>query len=79
MKKTILFAAALLLTVAANATVWNISPTNNPESPRTDCNLYVVLDRVAGAGDTILLADGVYDTFMSIGRDHTYAGKPSGF
>ena len=61
MKKTILFAAALLLIVAANATVWNISPTNNPESPRTDCNLYVVLDRVAGAGDTILLADGVYD------------------
>ncbi len=40
--------------------VWNVAPNNNPESPRDDCNLYVTLERVAGAGDTIVLADGEY-------------------
>lgn len=61
MKKLFLFCAAMLVAFAANATTWQISPTTNPESPRQDCNLYVTLDRVAAAGDTIVLADGIYD------------------
>ncbi len=50
--------------------VWNIAPNNNPEAPRDDCNLYVTLERVAGAGDTIILADGEYIETLSLPNNY---------
>ena len=63
---------ASTITVAASAgpKVWNIAPDNNPESPRNDCNLYVTLARVAGAGDTIILADGEYIETISLPNEY---------
>ena len=61
MKKILSFFAAMLVVFAANAKVWTVGPNHNEESDRADCNLYVTLDRLALAGDTILMADGTYD------------------
>ena len=60
MKKILSFCAALFMTFAASAAVWNITPSHCHEGDRSDCNLYVTLDRGAQAGDTIVLADGTY-------------------
>lgn len=61
MKKIFSFFAAMLVVFAANAKVWTVGPNHNEEADRADCNLYVTLDRLALAGDTILMADGTYD------------------
>lgn len=61
MKKILSIFAAILMVVAVNAKVWTVGPNHNEESDRADCNLYVTLDRLAQAGDTILMADGTYD------------------
>ena len=49
------------MVLTANAKIWTVGPNHNEEADRADCNLYVTLDRLAQAGDTILLADGEYD------------------
>lgn len=51
MKKLFLFFAAMLVALAANATIWQITPT----SPREKDNIRYCLRDNAQAGDTILL------------------------
>lgn len=64
MRKIFSFFAALLVAVAANAAVVNITPDGT-----TDLR-HAVRD-VAAAGDTVVLADGVYTQ----GGDYTYFDK----
>lgn len=67
MKKLFSFLAAALLTLSANATIREITPTHCFEGERTDgYTLYVELARGAQAGDTIMLADGTYLEGQSI-------------
>ena len=63
MKKLFSFCAAMLVALAANATVWNITPT----SPREKDNIRYCLRDNAQAGDTIVLTEnGPYTESSSI-------------
>lgn len=61
MRKIFTFMAAMLIALTANATTWNITPTECFEGHRDDgYTLYITLDRGALDGDTIVMADGEY-------------------
>lgn len=61
MKKILSFFAVLLMAMTASATIRNITPTHCFEGDRADgYTLYVEITRGAQAGDTIVMADGIY-------------------
>lgn len=70
MKKLFTLFAAVMVAIAANAKVWTVGPNHNEESDRADCNLYVTIERLATAGDTLLLADGEYAETLTFPVKH---------